>query len=273
MRLAVSNIAWTPDEADRAIRLLSELGVPGLEIAPTMLWPDWEGASRVNAEEYRRALNDSGLICSSLQAVLYGRPDLQLFGDDQQKRDLADHLTMVAELARSLGAGVVVLGAPKNRRRGELPADAAFETAVKFFSDVGGFYEERGVTLCIEPNPPEYDCDFITDAEEGIRLVKAVGSSGFGLHLDAGALILAHDDGSGITKGASVLRHFHISQPSLSGFGSPRPEHHDLAHSLFDIGFSGWRSIEMRRPGRGLEHVREAVTFARGTYLQHEDGN
>ena len=41
MKLAVSNIAWSAYEHAEILAALPGLGMEGVEIAPTMLWPGW----------------------------------------------------------------------------------------------------------------------------------------------------------------------------------------------------------------------------------------
>jgi hypothetical protein len=38
MQLAISNIAWSPEDTDAVYEVLSEIGVGGLEIAPGVLF-------------------------------------------------------------------------------------------------------------------------------------------------------------------------------------------------------------------------------------------
>ena len=81
MRLAVSNIAWAADEQDAILAALPGMGVAGVEIAPTMIWPGWEGAVVDAARDLRGRLEGQGLAVPALQAILFARPDLHVFGD------------------------------------------------------------------------------------------------------------------------------------------------------------------------------------------------
>ena len=45
MRVAVSNIAWPAELDAEAYALLAGMGVEGIEIAPTRVWPGWSGIS------------------------------------------------------------------------------------------------------------------------------------------------------------------------------------------------------------------------------------
>jgi D-psicose/D-tagatose/L-ribulose 3-epimerase len=265
VRHAVSNIAWGPAEDDAAPGYLSEHGAEGLEVAPTRAWPDWEGAGPASAAALRRRLEASGLACPALQAVLFGRPELQLFGTPEQGRALREHLVFVAELAAELGAGIVVFGSPGNRVRDGLPMDEAWSRAVAFFQEVGADYERIGARLGFEANPPEYGCDFVTRLDEARRLVREVGSPGFVLHGDAGGLILTGEDASILGEVAPELGHFHASDPFLAPLGSS-DAHAAFGRALAEGGYRGWCSVEMRRAGPGLDHVGAALATLAACY-------
>ena len=169
MRLAVSNIAWAADEQDAVLAVLPEMGVAGVEIAPTMIWPGWEGATVGAARDVRRRLEGQGLAVPALQAILFARPDLYVFGD---ATSLVEHVARVAELAGVLGAGVMVFGSPRNRLRGELAPAAAMDAAVPVFRAMAAACHAAGTTLGIEANPQEYGGDFLTRWPEAVELVE-----------------------------------------------------------------------------------------------------
>jgi D-psicose/D-tagatose/L-ribulose 3-epimerase len=271
VRLAVSNIAWEPADEREAIAIAAACGVEGIEIAPTRPWPDWKGASVRNAEAYRSRLEDLGMVCPALQAVMFGLPDLTLFGSERTRRRFCDHLRRVAALAHALGANTVVFGSPKNRDRGSLSSEQASTIAVATFRALAPDYAEASVTLCIEPNPPEYGCNFVTTVDEAVALADAVDTDGFGVHLDAGAIILSGGDGAAAVRSAGGrLGHFHISEPYLGSFEQPSPLHAALGEALDRAGYTGWRSIEMRAANGGLDHLEVAFAHARSAYFAAE---
>ena len=269
MRLSVSDIAWDPSEDQDALKELARLGVDGVEIAPTIVWPGWEGANVDNAMRYRHRVADAGLVCSSVQAILFGRRGLSLFGDESEFQTLQEHMALIADISAALGARVAVFGSPANRRRGELSAETAMQIATERLRAIGDIFAGATSLLCIEPNPPEYGCDFITTAEEAVELARLVDSDGFGVHLDAGALILSGGDLEGsIRQTAPVLEHFHISQPNLLAFDTHDPRHFVLGAALRTVRYKGWRSIELRPPADGLDHLGPAVALARAAYAE-----
>lgn len=265
--LAVSNIAWPRDLDPAAYDTLAHAGVSRIEIAPTRIWPDWRDATDAAINALARELNEAGLACVSFQSLLYGLPDLRIFGTAHERQQTDAHLRRVADMAARIGAGPMVFGSPANRRRGELPAADAFTRAVDFFGPLGDYCAAAGVCLCLEANPPAYGCDFITTSTDAAALVRAVGSPGFGLHLDAACMFLAGEDvAAAIAAGRDVLRHFHASEPSLGSFAAPKGPHAAAARALAQTGWDGHVAIEMRAGEDPLAALAQAIAFVRTTY-------
>ncbi len=266
MKLAISNIAWLREEDGAVAGLMREKGVLGVELAPTAVWADPLAAAGPAADAVRGWWLDRGIGVVALQALLYGRPDLVVFGDDvAQARTLA-HLDGMMALAARLGARALVFGSPKNRTRGTLPVGEAMRIATAFFREAGARAAAHGVVLCVEPNPPEYQCDFVNTTAEGIALVEAVNHPGFGLHLDGGALTLNQEPvAAAIASAAPVLRHFHASEPFLQPLGTGGTDHAACAEALRAAGYDGWVSVEMRA-GPGAADLRGVLTLLAGRY-------
>jgi sugar phosphate isomerase/epimerase len=267
MKLAVSNIAW-PAELDAEVFVfLAANGVTGLEVAPTRVWPQWQGISPASVREFRHVVEAGGLRISSLQSILFQKAELSLFGTDQDRRAMEDHLRLCADLAADLGAECMVFGAPRNRDRGLTPEAFAFGIAQRFFGQVGAYCAERGVCVGFEANPAEYKCNFATDSGAAARLVRAVGSSGFRLHLDTACLHLAGEDATqAICENTSILRHFHVSEPFLGDFSAPVAAHVGAAAALRNVNYDHWVALEMRTADPPLPSLEQAIRFVRGIY-------
>ena len=264
MRIAVSNIAW-PGEVDaEAYALLAGLGVEGIEIAPTRVWPGWEGISAEAVRALKEEIAGAGLVVSSMQSILFQKPELQLFGEGTK---FAEHLKYCAGLAAELGAGAVVFGAPKNRDRGALSEEDAFARAVEVLGPIAEAYAAAGVALCLEANPTQYACNFVTHGREAARLVRAVGSVGLRLHLDTACAGMAGEDVDELVReNADILAHFHASEPILSGFSAPSEAHAKAAEALREVGYEGWVGVEMRTQEDVLGALTTAAGFAMETY-------
>jgi sugar phosphate isomerase/epimerase len=268
MRLAVSNIAWAAEEQDAVLASLPALGVAGVEIAPTVLWPGWDGATPEAARALRDRLAGQGLAVPALQAILFARPDLLVFGDAASRAGLAAHVARVAVLAGVLGAGVMVFGSPRNRLRGELSPEAAMDEAVPVFRALAAACHAAGTALGIEANPPQYGGDFLLRWTEAAELVARVDHPGVVLHLDTACTALAGDDPvAAAVSCAARIGHFHVSAPNLAPVDATSAiDHPAIAAALRAGGYDGWVSIEMRRTDTPLASVARAIAHVRACY-------
>jgi sugar phosphate isomerase/epimerase len=269
LRLAASNIAWTREDDAVALDLLVEHGFEGLEVAPARVFPDVAAATLDDAARVRADVERRGLRIVAMQALLFGRAELALFADEPAREALCAWLLHVIDLGAALGAGALVFGSPRNRRRGDTPPGRVAAIAREVFGRLGERAAARGTCLCIEPNPPAYGADWITTVAEAVALVRDVSSPGFGLHLDAGAIALNGEPvEETIAVAAPIARHFHASEPNLTPVGSGTSDHPRLAAALRAGGYRGWVSVEMAappEPGR-MAALRHALSVTRAAY-------
>jgi hypothetical protein len=166
-----------------------------------------------------------------------------------------------------LGAQALVFGAPKNRKRGRMPIDEANDIAVEFFREVGAMAASRGCVICIEPNPPAYDCDFINTTAEAVALCARIASRGVKVNGDTGAMVTNHEDPVP-TLGAALpsIGNLPSRQPALAEL--PAGAHHRRAADALRAGtYGGWVSIEMRAADQNhMEAVARAASLVHRIY-------
>lgn len=270
MRLAVSSIGWPAGADAAAAALLRRLHVDGVELAPTKIWPKPLEATSEEIAACRAFWEGEGLPIIAFQALLFGHPEFDIFGDAAQQTAVLDYLDGIFRLAHGLGARAMVFGSPKNRRRGTLTSTEAFDKAVTFFREAGKRASRHEVILCLEPNPKEYDCDFVNLLMEGHALVAAVDHPGFGLHGDTGQLGMTGEPAATVLPAVvDRLRHFHLSEAFLKPLGSTGVDHAGIHRALKEARYDGWLSIEMgerqfTKPWQ--EEITAAVLFARQAY-------
>jgi sugar phosphate isomerase/epimerase len=268
MRLAVSNIAWGPREDGAVAELLRRHGVGGVEIAPTKWRERPLDTTSSEIAAYRRYWEDSGLPIVSLQSLLFGHPEMQLFGDAAARQAMRDYLRRMIDLGADLGAGALVFGSPKNRRRGSMPLADAVHIACDFLRDLGDEARARGLLFCLEANPPSYDCDFITTTPDAVELCKLVGDANVLVNIDLGGMTIEHEDTARTIRAAApFIGHVHASEPNLVELGAAA-DHEAAAEALAAIDYGGWVSIEMRAAGGtdNLAAVDRAVARAKKAY-------
>lgn len=270
MNLAISNIAWSNEEEAGVAGAIVDMGVSYVEIAPTKLWADPTAVNEDSALGYVQWWAERDVTIAAFQSMLFARPDLKIFDSEENREELFEYMERFFKLAKVMGAKSLVFGSPKNRQRGQMSEKEAFDIARDFFSRLGAVASREGVVLCLEPNAKQYSCDFITSAQEGAELVRAVDSSGFKLHLDTACMALAGDDiYESVVQNADILQHFHISAPMLDDVRDRGDvDYASAARALHDINYQNILSIEMRpQPGQSnVERVRHAVGFVRETF-------
>jgi sugar phosphate isomerase/epimerase len=272
MKLAVSNLAWSAADDAAVAAVLRASGVHGVELAPSKVWDVAPYVADGVAESYADWWRDSECAVVAFQAILFGHPELDLFGDERTADALQRHLIAMGELAARCGASVLVLGAPGNRRRGDRPMASAITIAARALRPATEGLADTGVSLCIEPNPPRYGCDFVNTAAEAVQLVEAVGHPNFGIHLDTAALALSGETSEeALAPVMRHVRHVHVSEVDLAPVGTTDTvPHAALGEALRAVGYAGWLSVEMRVAAHESwrDAIARAVTVARQHYLR-----
>ncbi|HTI63759.1 MAG TPA: sugar phosphate isomerase/epimerase family protein [Gemmatimonadaceae bacterium] len=272
MKLAVSNIAWRPAEDIAIAALLRREGIGAVELAPTAWRERPLDAAQADVLALRRWWQDHGIAIVSLQSLLFGRPELQLFGSDSTRAAMLDHLRRTVDFAALLGARALVFGSPRNRRRGSMPLHDALSRAADFLHAVGEYAHDRGVALCIEANPPAYGCDFITTTAEAVDLCRTIAHPGVRVNGDLGGMTLSQEEiAQSISLAVPLLGHFHASEPHLVETGS-EADHARAGAALRAAGYGEWVSIEMRaaEEGENAAAVARALRRAKADYRESE---
>ena len=271
MKLAVSSIAWNKDEEVAAAELLASLGVNYVEVAPTKVWDEPVRATDDEIEAYRQWWLGYGIEVVAFQSMLFTHPEYTLFENEATREATVEYLQEFTKLAGKMGAKRMVFGSPKNRQKGKLSTEHAAQIARDVFRRIGDTAKEAGVIFCIEPNAPQYNCDFVTTAKDGIEIVDTVSNDGFGLHLDTACMTLAGDVlADSIHAAGDRLKHFHISSPMLEQVEANADISHAEAYrALKEIGYDGYVSIEMKPSAdvSNIERLRTAVLFAQSVYI------
>lgn len=266
MKLAISNIAFGEDQQE-ALNRVSQSGVEGLVVAPTIIWPslpeianlsgqelkDRLGTLEREAGEYRNRLGDLGLAVVGLQSLTYGiGENAKIFGTEEEGRNLTEHLKRLTDLARSLGADSMSFGSPGLRNPGELSGEQAMERAAELFGRVAVAAHDNDTQIAIEPLSG-YGNKFVENLKQARELANRIDHPGFGIHPDTAAM-----HGAGDTPGDLALL-IHNHRDGVRGIDASAPELKRLSvapevpqggymDALRGANYDGWVSIEMRGP-------------------------
>lgn len=242
-----------------------------------MAFADPATVSHVEVEQVRARVAAFGLSIPSVQSLVFGKPDLQLFGDTEARGRLLGHLVRMASLAEDLGARTMVFGSPASRLRRGMALDVANELAVDFFMRLGDLLPGKGPVVTIEPNPPIYaGCDWLNHTAEALEFVRRVDHPRVRLQLDTGAMVSAIEaaqphDTSLLNEALGSGAHLHISAPGLLPIRSGDSIQQRIARDLLRAGLAEsdhlpWVSIEMKGGPDPISGIQEAVAAVRAWY-------
>lgn len=264
MKLAVSNIAWAPEDRDVVYPMLRDAGVTGLEIAPSLFLDGAEAPTNAGADHEAQALAAArahGLVPCSMQSLLFGVEGPELFGSPEARDRMDRAMVDVCGLAGRLGVPNLVFGSPKNR----IIPDGMDAAPVwrKAFNRMGDAALATGTIVALEPNPEAYGTNFMTSLAETLEVATAVAHPSVRVNLDLGALLLTGEIErieEILPDALPLVSHVHLSVPHLEPITDEPAAVRRLVAALSDAGWTGWVSIEMRR---NLDALRGAVDLAR----------
>ena len=226
--LGVSSIGWNGKDAaenELILAFLKDQGIRNIEIAPTSIWGPWDEVKKAVADgrvrKFALDLKEQGFTITSMQAILYQLPDIQLHTTADT---FISHFKMLVDLANELAVEEqnikIVFGAPKNRNVPQgVAEDVALKHAHQVFQTIGEYAQGKHATLVIEANPPAYGCFFLNTLDTAREFVHRVKNENIKYMIDTGCASLGNEDLVKVTpEFVDCLAHVHLSQPNLAPF-------------------------------------------------------
>jgi len=259
--VAASNIAWSDKQDKQAQEILRKAGINAIEVAPTRLFPEVAKATRADIESLRQSWVEEQLPVVSMQALLFGRPELKLFGNTADTKALVDYMTPVINLGGALGARPLVFGSPKNRLKGNLTFAQAKARAKPVFRQLGDLCAAADTVLCLEANAVQYGCDFMTTLEEAADIVATVDHPNVALVADTGNMLLSGDTCDDLNLVMDHVAHVHVSAPKLAPVLSEAQFIQSVVDCIKQHGYHGVVTLEMLAVDDNLETLSNCATF------------
>ena len=266
MKLAMSNIAWLPEERLEAYAILAEAGFTGLEIAPGLFFHAAEDPflpDTASARAARVEMADAGLSLVSMQSLLFGVTGAALFEGADARAAFETGMHRAIRLAERFGIPNLVFGSPLQRRVPEgMAMDDAWDQAAEVFRKLGDAAAAADTRIAIEANPAAYGTNFCTTLDEALGFVTLVAHPAIVPHLDLGAMHMNGDfDGvpARLPDLTPRLSHVHVSEPDLAPAPADPAALAPVLGGLAAAGYARAVSIEMKRAPEGLAAVRRAV--------------
>ncbi|HOS16823.1 MAG TPA: sugar phosphate isomerase/epimerase family protein [Bacteroidales bacterium] len=243
MKLSISNIAWEQKYDTEMYVFLKSMGITGLEIAPSRIFPENPYEQKKKATDWKEELlNNYGLEISSMQSIWYGHTE-RIFGSEEERAFLIEYTKKAILFAEAIGCKNLVFGNPKNRDTDNITKNMS--VAIDFFKQIGDFAIDHNTVVSLEANPIIYNTRFLNTTEEAFEMIRKIKSNGIRLNVDLGTIIYNKEDIFSLTKYMNCINHVHISEPYLV----PIEERKDLHNALFEIiregDYLNYISIEM----------------------------
>jgi len=242
MRLGINTFLFTSPFTDKSTALFKTFKRWGFETVEIPV----EDPSHINPAHVKSELDKNGLACGSVCACM--GPDRDLRGTAEQQRTglkymkkLIDQM-VVLDCASLIGPVYSAVG-----RADAVPATEykqQWKAVVNNLRDLCDYAESKGRQVCLEPLS-RFETDFINTCDQGLQMLKDVGSPALKLHLDTFHMnIEEKDQGKAIRKAGQALGHFHACG---SDRGTPGNDHIDwkpIAAALKAIKYKGDVVIE-----------------------------
>jgi D-psicose/D-tagatose/L-ribulose 3-epimerase len=242
MRIGINTFLFTSPFTNDSTKLFSQFKRWGFDTVEIPV----EDPSHIDPAYVKGELDRHGLVCGSVCACM--GPDRDLRGTAENQQTSLDYMRKVIDQ-------MVVLDCPSLigpvysavGRADAVPPEEykqQWNTVVGHLKTLAKYANDRGRQICLEPLN-RFETDFINTCDQGLKMIKAVGSPALKLHLDTFHMnIEQKDQAAAIRKAGKLLGHFHACG---SDRGTPGNDHIDwkpIAAALKALGYKGDVVIE-----------------------------
>jgi D-psicose/D-tagatose/L-ribulose 3-epimerase len=220
MRIGINTFLFTSPFTNESTKLFKTFRKWGFETVEIPV----EDPSHIDPGFIKSELDKHGLACGSVCACM--GPDRDLRGTPEQQKTGLDYMMtlidqMVAMNCPSL-IGPVYSAVGRADAVPEEEYKQQWQTVVGHLKTLCNYAEKNGRRVCLEPLN-RFETDFINTCDQGLKMIKDVGSKALKLHLDTFHMnIEEKDQGKAIRKAGKHLGHFHACG---SDRGTPGNDH------------------------------------------------
>lgn len=269
MNIGISNIAWDTKDDNLIASLLKEHAISHIDIAPTKYFQEPLKASPEEVFNIRKYWERNNISINGMQALLFGTVDLNMFAEEKIRLKMLAYLDGICKIGSQLGARKLVFGSPKNRNREGVEDSLVNKLAVEFFLRLGDIAMANKVVICLEPNPKDYNCNFLTNSKETLNMVEMVNHPHVLMQIDTGSIFMNKEEPEVITDiPKEFVGHIHISEAFLKPIGSQRTNHSSCSKMLKECLSDYPVTIEMAKDSSEnyLDVIAQAIRFTNENY-------
>lgn len=205
-----------------------------------------EDPSHIDPAAVKVELDKAGLVCGSICACM--GPDRDLRGNAEQQKTGITYLKTLIDQAVELGCpsliGPVYSAVGRADAYTEKQKASHWKAVVRNLKKVCTYAEKKGIQICLEPLN-RFETDFINTCDQGLAMIKEVGSPALKLHLDTFHMNIEEKNQSkALKKAGKHLAHFHACGSDRGTPGSDHIDWENIAKTLKAIKYDGDVVIE-----------------------------
>ncbi|MBN8248731.1 MAG: sugar phosphate isomerase/epimerase [Verrucomicrobia bacterium] len=205
-----------------------------------------EDPAHIDPVRVQAAAQKAGLVIGSLCACMGPGRDFRGTPEEQQTamtycKALVDQAVILGH-ARIIGPVYSVVGKADAVEPSQQKVE--FQLVVKNLKELAAYAESKGITICVEPLN-RFETDFLNTCDQGLKLLKAVGSKALKLHLDTFHMnIEEKQQGAAIRKAGTLLGHFHACGTDRGTPGADSLNWKEIVTALKAVKYEGDVVIE-----------------------------
>jgi D-psicose/D-tagatose/L-ribulose 3-epimerase len=205
-----------------------------------------EDPSHIDPAKVKAAADKAGLAIGSICACM--GPGRDFRGSAEDEKTAMTYCKTLVDQAVILGCPRIIgpvysvvgrIGAHTDEEK-----KAHFASVVKNLKELCRYAESKGIEICVEPLN-RFETDFLNTCDQGLKLIKAVGSKALKLHLDTFHMnIEEKNQAASILKAGKLLGHFHACGTDRGTPGNDSLDWKPIVAALKKVGFQGDAVIE-----------------------------
>lgn len=267
MKISISSLAWEKNEEKDVIKILKRNNINLIDITPSKYFKSCMETNKQDILDLKNYFSRQSIYIYGMQSILYEIKHLNLFRNKSEREIIVNYLEKIFEIGDLLDARKIVFGAPSSRYKlSSVDTNIEYE----FFSRIASIASKYDVTICLEPAPKVYKCNFLNTTSEVAIFIKSINNYNLKLQIDSGSIQINEENIVNIINDySSIIGHLHISNPFLKPIIDNVDFHKSFCNHIVSNSLLKVITIEMLTSKKSLciKEVEESVKFINKLYL------
>jgi len=205
-----------------------------------------EDPSHIDPAKVKAAADKAGIAIGSICACM--GPGRDFRGTPEEQQTAMTYCKALIDQAAAMGCPSIIgpVYSVVGKADAVEPAQQKVEwkLVVKNLKELCAHAEAKGIQICVEPLN-RFETDFLNTCDQGLKLIKDVGSKALKLHLDTFHMnIEEKSQAAAIKKAGPLLAHFHACGTDRGTPGSDSLNWKEIVAALKSVGYRGDVVIE-----------------------------